>query len=1260
MSRNIYTYYKERLTQIGGDSKSLYLSSIVHSSSCDIGKILSGRDEKIAEFIAFLGSDRHSEFTLISKKDKKSLLDLLNATESSTESLPSLANPEKAQRVAKMNARKQREELKKELNEELSSIKAIRAHCEDIEKDTGKNELYVGYPFVFGTLSHGAVNTPVKAPLLLFPVRIDIKDDETVILKHDLNEKILINPSFISAYSYARKINTDAIQLDFDSLDGFGKLENLAKYICKNNISIEYSDSRNMFGYSRFKEPAGKNNFSIRYAAVLSRFSLSQPIYNDYTVLEKINDANEAIDILSEESTSYSTIFSKAFELFGKFGKQEKPDEATYTLKNLDYRQFEAVRKVGDGKCYVINTPPFTGCANVAADMIVDAICKKKRVLLVSDKKMALDSIFNTLGDLKNRCVYINDESTEREGFYENLRSAHENSLASPLADADSLLQSHKGIIDEIKAEEAHIIAFFDKMSEKRPFGLSLTEMYDSSSALSARSSDIDIYTSLITSPDLMALDYTALKIAVNGIKDADLAKAYYEFITEKTENPIYGYIHPNLDGRVIKEIQALVSAIAEENKPAFNSTKYPYYRQIMAYYAEINDMAVLDSAVKHESRIKHPKKLFTSRIRGEIKEEFLDTLTAIREYARDYEPLKRILTEAGYTDALCNILSGNSDYIERMRSALAKYEKMQIWEKLFASTDKRIISILDFAYNNSKDKHHFLDIIEKIIPLRIYHELSKYEITEKEFFKAAPNLSESREKISRLYERAKDFTNSLTDISRVNEYVSAYMQNKDRDKYLADISCEKATLSIKRLVDFHEKLIFSLFPCWLLTPENVSSLLPLKKNLFDVVIFDGASQMFIEEAIPAIYRGKSIAVMGDGKQIHPSAAFMRRMLGNDDIFESGEKQTALEAKSLYDIAQKKLPITKLSYHYGTEKDEFINFSNRAFYSSELIVAPKLRKKQKQRPIELHTVEGNVLEGRCSKEAEKTVELIVELSKKKRNTGSLGVITFTSEQRDCIIEMLNEKMACSEELTKFIEKEKARTEKGKDLSFFVKTIENVQGERRDTIILSPTISQNNATRPSPNSQNTSFDLQTSINVAITRAKQKFILVSGVLPEDIDDKAHGIEIYKRFLEYIKASAVGTKSEVTSILSDLSNMTDAKEERICSHPTTKEGITEKLERMGYTVKSYPGGKMSRISLAIYDEKKDKYLAGVILDEDAFKFSESVTEREIYYPQYLELMGWTILRVTSREWWTEPKKVLTSIIEAAEYNRSDIKNT
>ena len=188
-----------------------------------------------------------------------------------------------------------------------------------------------------------------------------------------------------------------------------------------------------------------------------------------------------------------------------------------------------------------------------------------------------------------------------------------------------------------------------------------------------------------------------------------------------------------------------------------------------------------------------------------------------------------------------------------------------------------------------------------------------------------------------------------------------------------------------------------------------------------------------------------------------------------------------------------------------------------------------------------------------------------------------------------------------------------------------------------------------------------LDIETAVNVAITRAKQKFILVTNISPDSVieSEETKG-EIYEKFLSYVKAAALGTKSDLQSVLAEISEEIDVHESRRMLYPSIAEQISEKLSRMGYTVRTYPGGKNARISLAVYDEKKDKYLVGVLLDNDVLAFSDSTLEREIYYPQYLENMEWTLLRVTSRDWWTEPKKVITSIIEAAEYNRSDIKNT
>ena len=123
MAKNVYSYYKERLTKIGGDSKALCLASLSQENACDIGKLLSGRDSRISEFTSFLSSNKKTSFTLISKKDKKELLEQLDRQEKrENENRPSLANSEEAQRVAKRNAKHLREELKKELNRGIEEI----------------------------------------------------------------------------------------------------------------------------------------------------------------------------------------------------------------------------------------------------------------------------------------------------------------------------------------------------------------------------------------------------------------------------------------------------------------------------------------------------------------------------------------------------------------------------------------------------------------------------------------------------------------------------------------------------------------------------------------------------------------------------------------------------------------------------------------------------------------------------------------------------------------------------------------------------------------------------------------------------------------------------------------------------------------------------------------------------------------------------------------------------------------------------------
>ena len=211
MGKSIYTYYKERLVEIGGNNKCLYLKNVVRKSSYDIGRILEGRDKKVAEFIEFLWYGERKPLTIISNKEKNEILQNLDVQtriyKRADERTP--ISKEDAEKLAKLQEKDRKNASAKAIEAELVKLKELKREEEEIERETGRYELYIGYPFVFGMISQGFHRIPIKAPLLLFPVKIDIEDDETVEIRFNNAEKIQINKALVFAYAQSKKMNID-------------------------------------------------------------------------------------------------------------------------------------------------------------------------------------------------------------------------------------------------------------------------------------------------------------------------------------------------------------------------------------------------------------------------------------------------------------------------------------------------------------------------------------------------------------------------------------------------------------------------------------------------------------------------------------------------------------------------------------------------------------------------------------------------------------------------------------------------------------------------------------------------------------------------------------------------------------------------------------------------------------------------------------------------------------------------------------------
>ena len=298
MGKGIYTYYKERLIEIGGNNKCLYLKNITRKSAYDLGKIFEGRDDKVSEFIDFLWSGGKHPLTVISNKEKKHIIRNLDVSDKSAKIKKDMESgiPVDEATVKKLE-RMQRDAESRALESEIARIKELKREVEEIEKETGRYEMYIGFPFVFGSINQGPAKTLIKAPLLLFPAKVDIIDESTVEICMNRTEKVRINPALVFAYAQSKKMNVEQLELEFDDISGFRNIKDVIKYLASAHIHIDFPPSANIHRYSGFKE-SDSRELSVRFAAVLARLPISNSIYNDYTLLEKKNLTNDAVSEL--------------------------------------------------------------------------------------------------------------------------------------------------------------------------------------------------------------------------------------------------------------------------------------------------------------------------------------------------------------------------------------------------------------------------------------------------------------------------------------------------------------------------------------------------------------------------------------------------------------------------------------------------------------------------------------------------------------------------------------------------------------------------------------------------------------------------------------------------------------------------------------------------------------------------------------------------------------------------------------------------
>lgn len=1269
----IYKKYKERFIQISGRNRSLYLKDIVKKYSYDIGAVMEARADT-DDFMQFLWHSKRT-FTLINGKIAARILKQTASAEAGTVAAASVAAEEDYIEVKtkKPSSKPAVDKLSELLTSQIASLRYLKREEDELEKETGRSELYIGYPFVVGSLN---AETPIVAPLMLFPSTLHIENDEAI-LRLVPNQPIMLNKAFILAYSKERNISADKLLQEFDPLadDAFTNAWDVADYLIRGGFKLSYTRRKSLI---RFEPPAAlpQDAMEIRHMAVLGRFPLANSIYNDYLSLEKNNLSTPSIEALL--SGKPQTNNTKLYRM--PWRKKPQTADSFYEIHDLDYAQEHALSQIVKQDNIVIYGPPGTGKSQTIVNIISDALCKNKRVLVVSQKRAALDVVFNRLAKLNEKAMLIPDPEKDKTAFFERLRNMHAKSASS---DNDENSLKHRTVEFNLNQEVAVLQAISDALFTKTPFGLSLQEMYAASYNIGKDSDDYKLYEKL-KSTRIIRRNYPSLREDLKLISEKQLDSLYIKHDKMLKENEMISHILHGIDMHDLRICKDFISQLIAKEPTPFNMGRYPYSRYLTAFYLEdaASSRASVNRVADIITRIEHPAlsalltasafpplwllypflKVRYDSYREDIKIDLHIGKEALETYESQYRLLSKTLDKQGYAMAIGGLINGNISFLKKLLAALENYVAVRDMNSEINDLSDTVKELLDFGFRNSDGTLEGLQItLNKVMSARIYHEIVTSDNNQDAVLGKTVAFDDLRRRITALQADKRELSKSIAMDSFTSDYVQFFKSAPDAKDYLYEIQKQRALKPIRLMFELFDRYLLRLFPCWLLSPEVVSTILPLKRDLFDLVVFDEASQMFIESAIPSIYRANKVVVAGDNKQLRPTAGFVKRYFGDDSLSNGLDlsTQAALEVESLLDLAAARYYPVYLSYHYRSNFVELIDFSNAAFYENKLQIAPNIAKDFRRTPIERIKVKGIWQSRHNHEEAATVIKTLRSIFKDRTEGESIGIVTFNVEQKEYIEDLLDEEAARNKTFARQLDSERNRVVNGENISLFVKNLENVQGEERDIIIFSIGYAKNDYDRVVAQFGSLSMEGgENRLNVAITRAKKKVYVITSIEPEELDrtetTKNSGPKLLRKYLQYARAVSESNTAEVKQVLGTLS----PSGKSIDPVGAYEQQIKEALEHLGYEVDINLGNTDYKLSLGVYDQQLQQYVLGIECDYQAFHSSDSVLERDVYRFKFFEIRGWKIVRVWSRDWWMSPSKVLRDLAAVIEKQKQDIR--
>jgi very-short-patch-repair endonuclease len=965
------------------------------------------------------------------------------------------------------------------------------------------------------------------------------------------------------------------------------------------------------------------------------------------------------------------------------------PDYAEPELENLildaDSSQIQTINSVMAGHTVVVEGPPGTGKSQTIANLLAETLAQGKKVLFVAQKRAAITAVLARL-EAKGLSSLVLDLHEAHRGpqVAAQLASSYENMRSAQLVES-------KIVHGELKESRDQLVELKDAFTiEQRGLGLTLSGLQN----LYYETDDKHRPDWRIETTKLSELDEDDFRDACKAIRQAGDAQAFKaNFLTREdswnvkkcTTSEKITQANKDAMEFASKQLKALLKLPLKASEKVsvrdFHALAASY---VSSCWVNENTPKLVDKTFTDEeveialSAFGGKDGSFSWASRMQVKFKTVFVIRGDSELKLDaFKNLKRIRKTGGdlraiEIDRLPESIETLNSYLDNLRGLMNKVQGIDFAEVSVATFAKHVTSLAKDTSQYRIAKYWEAERILKGLGLEdaleeLHNEALIQDLTSDEaelIFKAACSMSlieealmkderlqgfdsEALDRVTRSFQKAEraHLKQNASRILRLaaENFQKAISNHQEEHQFLQNEAAKKrAHKPLRELLRRAPNLMIAANPVWAMSPIQVASQLPRAKY-FDVVIFDEASQIRPEMAIPAIMRGEVAVIAGDSNQLPPTNFFSGAGLAltDDDDEESRygidtsiTENTLKDSESILEAMERVVGTRKkrLLWHYRSRDERLIALSNIEIYGNSLTTFPA-----SDTPDALtHVLVGPgknkvVATGSQNNEAVEVIGLIKQHIKTHPNE-SLGVISFGIKHLEKIEIALARERQKDKVLDSWLEDPSREV-------FFLKNLERVQGDERDAIIISTGYGKDENGKMNLRwGPLTSIDGRRRLNVAISRAKRRMTLVSNFTAADLSDlkvrEGTGIDLYKKFLDYV--SNDGASYQNASSIIPLNSF--------------ELDIKRRLEAEGLKLVSQFGVCNYRIDFAIRDPRNpDKFVLAVEADGASYHSGHIARERDRLRQMLLEDRGWNFHRIWSTDWFNNPDREVARVLDA-----------